>query len=92
MAQCTRRRWYAARICTLHDGISKAFHQNTGGQLNAYDLHKNAFDFEYFRDILLPHGFGSITKIERFGMFPDSSELTIGHTAELLSVNVWLVG
>ncbi|MEQ8707957.1 MAG: methyltransferase domain-containing protein [Rhodospirillales bacterium] len=57
-----------------------------GGQTDAYDLHKCGFSYDTLCLFLAQAGFREAAQVERFGLFPDSSELKID--GRYLSLNV----
>ena len=58
-----------------------------GGQDDQYDLHKNAFYFEYLQELLVSHGFCDIVRVHEFGLFMDASGGFFGG-GEFYSLNV----
>ena len=46
-----------------------------GGQLNDFDYHFTGFYFEYLEELLLKFGFCEVRRVEKFGIFLDSSDL-----------------
>lgn len=57
-----------------------------GGQIDEFDFHKNGYDPEILTAALQKAGFTGIEQVDSFGLFNDSSEMTIENT--LLSVNM----
>ena len=57
-----------------------------GGHCDANDYHYAGFDFEILQDFLGKAGFRNIERVERLGMFQDTSYLCVEDT--LISLNV----
>lgn len=57
-----------------------------GGQADAYDQHKTGFFFDMLGSMLDKAGFTDIKRVERFGLFADSSETRF--SGQLISLNV----
>lgn len=57
-----------------------------GGQVDAYDLHKIGFNFEFMEGYLKKVGFHSIRKVTDFGLFDDASRIRFAGTP--ISLNV----
>lgn len=46
-----------------------------GGQVDAFDFHKVGYDADILGGWLHKHGFVNIKRVERFGLFPDTTEI-----------------
>ena len=57
-----------------------------GGQTDAYDFHMVGLTIEFLEDYLRVAGFTSIERVEKHGLFDDSSTLDIGGVP--ISLNV----
>ena len=57
-----------------------------GGQTDAYDFHYVGFWFNYLASLLSECGFTEVRRVKRFGIFEDSSTITVGGI--LISLNV----
>ena len=44
-----------------------------GGQKDSYDYHNTGFVFEFLEDLLIKYHFCDIKRMERFGLFDDTS-------------------
>lgn len=60
-----------------------------GGQTNAYDYHLTGFNEDFLRFYLTKAGFKSITRVERFGIFNDTSNKVFLN--RLISLNMTAV-
>jgi predicted SAM-dependent methyltransferase len=56
-----------------------------GGQIDEYDFHKVAFYPEMLWELLTSHGFCNITRVQKFSLFHDASEM------DLISLSVHAV-
>lgn len=45
-----------------------------GGQIDDFDVHKTGFSYEILKSFLLQAGFVAIRRVDRFGIFADTSE------------------
>ena len=57
-----------------------------GGQVDAWDYHKSGFTEDLLGGYLSEAGFRDIHRVERFGLFDDTSGLTIGGAPVSLNV------
>lgn len=57
-----------------------------GGQDAPHNFHKTGFFFGYLRDLLEASGFCGVERVERFGLFDDTSELKL--FGQLISLSV----
>lgn len=57
-----------------------------GGQTDAHDFHYVGFNFEFLSGLLQQAGFGFIERVERFGLFQDTSNFA--PYGQLISLNV----
>jgi predicted SAM-dependent methyltransferase len=57
-----------------------------GGQIDAFDFHKVGLSWRILEDFLRKQGFTAIERVERFGLFKDTSDARFRE--RLVSLNV----
>lgn len=60
-----------------------------GGQVNEYDLHRVGFNFLILSAYLEAAGFTGICRVREFGLFQDTSALTLAEIPISLNVEAW---
>lgn len=51
-----------------------------GGHIDEFDIHHIGFDDDSLREVLLRAGFARTTRVDDFGVFNDTSRMTIHGT------------
>ncbi len=73
---------HAGDVTTQFSLMRMAF----GGEMDAHDFHHVGLSLDIFARYLKGAGFADIERVERFGLFDDTSDLRVGDT--LISLNV----
>ena len=60
-----------------------------GGHIDQYDYHLVGFDLNLLRDMLMEAGYNEIWKMDDFGLFDDTSVLSLG--GQRISINVMAI-